>query len=182
MSRIGKMPIALPAGVVVEFANGVVTVKGPKGTLSREVVGNIGIETEGTNLVVKALDNAADTNAKHGLYRALLQGMVTGVTEGFVRALEIKGVGWKAAVQGNKLVLNVGFSHPVEVVAPEGITFACPSLTEVTVSGINKEVVGQVAANIRSIRLPEPYHGYGIRYKGEVIERKEGKTSGKGKK
>lgn len=182
MSRIGKMPIALPAGVVVEFANKVVTVKGPKGTLSREVVGNIGIETEGTNLVVKALDNAADTNEKHGLYRALLQGMVTGVTEGFVRALEIKGVGWKAAVQGNKLVLNVGFSHPVEVVAPEGITFACPSLTEVTVSGINKEVVGQVAANIRSIRLPEPYHGYGIRYKGEVIERKEGKTSGKGKK
>ena len=182
MSRIGKMPIALPAGVVVEFANGIVTVKGAKGTLSREVVGNIGIETEGTNLVVKALDNASDTNAKHGLYRALLQGMVTGVTEGFVRALEIKGVGWKAAVQGNKLVLNVGFSHPVEVVAPEGITFACPSLTEVTVSGINKEVVGQVAANIRAIRLPEPYHGYGIRYKGEVIERKEGKTSGKGKK
>ena len=182
MSRIGKMPIALPAGVVVEFANKVVTVKGPKGTLSREVVGNIGIETEGTNLVVKTLDNAADTNEKHGLYRALLQGMVTGVTEGFVRALEIKGVGWKAAVQGNKLVLNVGFSHPVEVVAPEGITFACPSLTEVTVSGINKEVVGQVAANIRSIRLPDPYHGYGIRYKGEVIERKEGKTSGKGKK
>ena len=182
MSRIGKMPIALPAGVVVEFANGIVTVKGAKGTLSREVVGNIGIETEGTNLVVKALDNASDTNAKHGLYRALLQGMVTGVTEGFVRALEIKGVGWKAAVQGNKLVLNVGFSHPVEVVAPEGITFACPTLTEVTVSGINKEVVGQVAANIRAIRLPEPYHGYGIRYKGEVIERKEGKTSGKGKK
>ena len=182
MSRIGKMPIALPAGVVVEFANGTVTVKGPKGTLSRPVVGNIGIETEGTTLVVKALDDTADTNAKHGLYRALLQGMVTGVTEGFVRALEIKGVGWKAAVQGNKLVLNVGFSHPVEVVAPEGITFACPALTEVTVSGINKEVVGQVAANIRAIRLPEPYHGYGIRYKGEVIERKEGKTSGKGKK
>ena len=182
MSRIGKMPIALPAGVVVEFANGIVTVKGAKGTLSRQVVGNIGIETEGTNLVVKALDNTADTNAKHGLYRALLQGMVTGVTEGFVRALEIKGVGWKAAVQGNKLVLNVGFSHPVEVVAPEGVTFACPTLTEVTVSGINKEVVGQVAANIRAIRLPEPYHGYGIRYKGEVIERKEGKTSGKGKK
>ena len=182
MSRIGKMPIALPAGVVVEFANGIVTVKGAKGTLSRKVVGNIGIETEGTTLVVKALDNSADTNAKHGLYRALLQGMVTGVTEGFVRALEIKGVGWKAAVQGNKLVLNVGFSHPVEVVAPEGITFACPTLTEVTVSGINKEVVGQVAANIRAIRLPEPYHGYGIRYKGEVIERKEGKTSGKGKK
>jgi large subunit ribosomal protein L6 len=176
------MPIALPAGVTVEFVNGVVTVKGPKGTLSREVVGNISIEVEGSNLVVKALDDSADTNAKHGLYRALVNGMVVGVTDGFAKTLEVKGVGWKAAVQGNKLVLNVGFSHPVEVVAPEGVTFACPSLTEVTVSGINKEVVGQVAANIRAIRLPEPYHGYGIRYKGEVIERKEGKTSGKGKK
>ena len=182
MSRIGKMPIALPAGVVVEFVNGVVTVKGPKGTLSRDVVGNIGIETEGTNLVVKALDNANDTNAKHGLYRALLQGMVTGVTEGFVRALEIKGVGWKAQVQGNKLILNVGFSHPVEMIAPEGIKFECPTLTEVNVCGISKELVGQTAANIRSIRVPEPYHGYGIRYKGEYVEHKEGKTSGKSKK
>ena len=182
MSRIGKMPIALPAGVEVNFANGVVTVKGPKGTLTREVVGNIGIEVEGATLLVKALDDKADTNAKHGLYRALLQGMVTGVTEGFVRALEIKGVGWKAAVQGNKLVLNVGFSHPVEFVAPEGITFTCPTLTEVQVAGISKELVGQIAANIRAIRVPEPYHGYGIRYKGEVVEHKEGKTSGKGKK
>ena len=182
MSRIGKMTIALPAGVTVEFANGVVTVKGPKGTLQREIVGNIGIETEGTNLVVKALDDTADTNAKHGLYRALLNGMVTGVNEGFVRGLEVKGVGWKAAVQGNKLVLNVGFSHPVEVVAPEGIKFECPTLTEVNVCGISKELVGQIAANIRAIRVPEPYHGYGIRYKGEVVEHKEGKTSGKGKK
>ena len=182
MSRIGKMPIALPAGVTVDFKDGVVTVKGPKGTLTREVVGNIGIETEGTNLVVKALDDKADTNAKHGLYRALLNGMVTGVTTGFVKTLEVKGVGWKAAVQGNKLVLNVGFSHPVEVIAPAGITFECPTLTEVNVSGINKELVGQIAANIRKIRLPEPYHGYGIRYKGEYVEHKEGKTSGKGKK
>ena len=179
MSRIGRMPIALPAGVEVKFENGIVTVKGPKGTLTREIVGNIGIEVEGAVLNVKALDDKADTNAKHGLYRALLNGMVTGVTSGFVKSLEVKGVGWKAAVQGNKLVLNVGFSHPVEVVAPEGITFACPSLTEVTVSGINKEVVGQVAANIRAIRLPEPYHGYGIRLSDEVIERKEGKTAGK---
>ena len=182
MSRIGKMPIALPAGVTVEFKDSVVSVKGPKGTLTREIVGNIGVETEGTNLVVKALDNAADTNAKHGLYRALLQGMVTGVTDGFVKSLEVKGVGWKAAVQGNKLVLNVGFSHPVEVVAPEGIKFECPTLTDVNVVGINKELVGQIAANIRKIRLPEPYHGYGIRYKGENVEHKEGKTSGKGKK
>ena len=182
MSRIGKMPIALPAGVTVDFKDGIVTVKGPMGTLTREVVGNISIETEGTNLVLKALDDTADTNAKHGLYRALVNGMVTGVTSGFVKSLEVKGVGWKAAVQGNKLVLNVGFSHPVEVVAPEGIKFECPTLTEVNVSGISKELVGQIAANIRKIRLPEPYHGYGIRYKGEVVEHKEGKTSGKGKK
>ena len=182
MSRIGKMPIALPAGVTVEFVNGVVTVKGPKGTLTKDIVGNIGVEVEGTTLLVKALDDSADTNAKHGLYRALLNGMVIGVTQGFVKALELKGVGWKAAVQGNKLILNVGFSHPVEFVAPEGIKFECPSLTEVSVSGISKELVGQTAANIRKVRIPEPYHGYGIRYKGEYVEHKEGKTSGKGKK
>ena len=182
MSRIGKMPIALPAGVTVEFKDGIVSVKGPKGTLTREIVGNIGVEVEGATLLVKALDDKADTNAKHGLYRALLNGMVTGVSMGFVKSLEVKGVGWKAAVQGNKLVLNVGFSHPVEIVAPEGIKFECPSLTEVNVSGISKELVGQTAANIRKIRIPEPYHGYGIRYKGEYVEHKEGKTSGKGKK
>ena len=182
MSRIGKMPIALPAGVTVEFKDSVVTVKGPKGTLTREIVGNVSVETEGTNVVLKALDGSADTNAKHGLYRALVNGMVTGVSAGFVKALEVKGVGWKAAVQGNKLVLNVGFSHPVEIIAPEGIKFECPTLTEVQVCGISKELVGQIAANIRAIRLPEPYHGYGIRYKGEVVEHKEGKTSGKGKK
>ena len=179
MSRIGKMPIALPAGVTVEFKDGIVTVKGPKGTLTREIVGNIGIEVEGTTVVLKALDDNADTNAKHGLYRALLNGMVTGVSTGFVKSLEVKGVGWKAAVQGNKLVLNVGFSHPVEFVAPEGIKFECPTLTEVNVSGISKELVGQVAANIRAVRVPEPYHGYGIRYKGENVEHKE---SDKGKK
>ena len=179
MSRIGKMPIALPAGVEVNFANGVITVKGPKGTLTREIVGNIGIEVEGSTLLVKALDDAADTNAKHGLYRALLNGMVTGVTSGFAKSLELKGVGWKAAVAGSKLTLNVGFSHPVIFDAPEGIKFECPSLTEVVVSGINKEQVGQVAADIRAIRKPEPYHGYGIRYKGENVEHKE---SDKGKK
>ena len=182
MSRIGKMPIALPAGVTVDFKDGIVTVKGPKGTLTREIVGNIGVEVEGATLLVKALDDKADTNAKHGLYRALLNGMVTGVSEGFVKSSEVKGVGWKSAVQGNKLVLNVGFSHPVEFVAPEGIKFECPTLTEVNVSGISKELVGQTAANIRKVRVPEPYHGYGIRYKGEYVEHKEGKTSGKGKK
>ena len=182
MSRIGKMPIAIPAGVTVDFKDGIVTVKGPKGTLTREVVGNIAMEMEGTNLVLKAMDDKADTNAKNGLYIALVNGMVTGVSAGFVKALEVKGVGWKAAVQGNKLVLNVGFSHPVEFVAPAGIKFECPTLTEVNVSGISKELVGQIAANIRAVRVPEPYHGYGIRYKGENVEHKEGKTSGKGKK
>ena len=108
--------------------------------------------------------------------------MVVGVSEGFAKTLEVKGVGWKAAVQGNKLVLNVGFSHPVEFIAPDGIKFECPTLTEVVVSGISKELVGQTAANIRKVRIPEPYHGYGIRYKGEYVEHKEGKTSGKGKK
>ena len=182
MSRIGKMPIAIPAGVVVEFKDGFVTVKGAKGTLTRKVVGNVDFVVEGTNLVVKALDNSADTNAKHGLYRALVAGMVKGVTDGFVKSLEVKGVGWKAQIQGTKLVLNVGFSHPVEFVAPEGIKFECPTLTEVNVSGIDKELVGQIAANIRAVRVPEPYHGYGIRYKDEYVEHKEGKTSGKGKK
>jgi len=150
--------------------------------LERKVVGNLDFVIEGTNIVVKALDETADTNAKHGLYRALLAAMVKGVSEGFTKVLEVKGVGWKAQVQGNKLVLNVGFSHPVEFVAPEGIKFECPTLTEVSVSGISKELVGQVAANIRAVRLPEPYHGYGIRYKGEYVEHKEGKTSGKSKK
>ena len=182
MSRIGKQPIAVPAGVTVEFNNKVLTVKGPKGALTREIVGNIDFVLEGNNLLVKALDDQTDTNAKHGLYRALVAGMVKGVTEGFEKVLEVKGVGWKVQVQGKKLVMNVGFSHPVEMEAPEGITFACPNLTEISVSGISKELVGQTAANIRKVRIPEPYHGYGIRYRGEHVEHKEGKTSGKSKK
>ena len=183
MSRIGKMPIALPAGVEFKFENGVVSVKGPKGTLTREIVGNIGFEVEGNVLTVKALDDKADTNAKHGLYRALLNGMVTGVTTGFVKTLEVKGVGWKVEKSGNGLIMSVGFSHKVPVAAVEGITFECPTPTEIVITGINKELVGQVAAEIRAVRKPEPYHGYGIRYKGENVEHKEGKTSGgKGKK
>ena len=183
MSRIGKKPIAIPAGVTVTNDNGVITVTGAKGTITRNIGTVIGCKIEGNVINMICPEGAnSDVQAKHGLYRALVANMVKGVTEGFTRNVIINGVGYKAAVQGDKLILNIGFSHPVEVVAPEGITFACPALTEVTVSGINKEVVGQVAANIRAIRLPEPYHGYGIRYKGEVIERKEGKTSGKGKK
>lgn len=182
MSRIGKLSIAIPAGVSVDFKDQTVTVKGPKGTLTREIKGNIGVETEGGHVHVKALDEAKETNALHGLYRALINDMVKGVSEGFTRSLEVRGVGWRVAKQGNKLVLNVGFSHPVEYVEPAGIKIEVPSQTEINVSGIDKAVVGQVAADLRGIRVPEPYHGYGIRYKGEHVEHKEGKTSGKGKK
>ncbi len=182
MSRIGKKVIAVPAGVSVDFTDGVVTVKGPKGQLQREIKGNIDIKHEGAEMHVLALDENKETNALHGLYRALLADMVKGVSEGFTRGLEVKGVGWKAAMNGNKLVLNVGFSHPIEFAQPEGIKIECPAPTEITVSGIDKVLVGQVAADLRSIRKPEPYHGYGIRYKGEHVEHKEGKTSGKGKK
>ncbi len=182
MSRIGKKVIAVPAGVTVGFDGGIVTVKGPKGTLTRKVVGNIDVKNEGAEVHVVALDDGTETNARHGLYRALIADMVKGVSEGFTKGLEIKGVGWKGQMQGNKLVLNVGFSHPVDFVPPEGIKLECPTPTDITVSGIDKVVVGQVAADLRSIRIPEPYHGYGIRYKGEHVEHKEGKTSGKGKK
>ena len=182
MSRIGKKVIAVPAGVTVAYSENVVTVKGPKGTLTREIKGNVGVKCDGAEVHVVALDEKEETNALHGLYRALIADMVKGVSEGFTTSLEIKGVGWKAAMQGNKLVLNVGFSHPIEVVQPEGITLACPSQTEITVSGIDKVKVGQVASDLRAIRKPEPYHGYGIRYKGENVEHKEGKTSGQGKK
>lgn len=182
MSRIGKLPIALPSGVTVEFNNSVVTVKGAKGTLTQEVVGAIDVKVEGTNAVVVAKDDTQATNARHGLYRALIANMVKGVSEGYQKALEVKGVGWKVAMQGNKLVMNIGFSHPVEFVQPEGIKIECPTQTDIVISGIDKVVVGQVAADLRAFRKPEPYHGYGIRYKGENVEHKEGKTSGKGKK
>ncbi len=182
MSRIGKLPVAIPAGVTVEFANSVLTVKGAKGALTQNVTGAIDVKVEGATANVLALNDEAQTNALHGLYRALLAGMVKGVSEGYTKALEVKGVGWKVAKQGNKLVMNVGFSHPVEFVEPAGITLDCPTQTDITVSGIDKALVGQIAAELRAIRKPEPYHGYGIRYKGENVEHKEGKTSGKGKK
>lgn len=182
MSRIGKLPVALPAGVTVTFEGGVLTVKGGKGTLTQEVVGDIDIKINGNEAEVIKTADTTDANAKHGLYRALLHNMVVGVTEGYTRSLTVNGVGWKVAKQGNKLVLNVGFSHPVEFAEPQGIKLECPTANEIAVSGIDKTLVGQVAADIRKIRQPEPYHGYGIAYKGEVIERKEGKTGGKGKK
>ena len=182
MSRIGKLPVAIPAGVTVTFEDGVITVKGAKGTLTQKVVGGIDIKVEGTEAHVVKVGTAPEDEAKHGLYRALLHNMVVGVTEGYKKTLKVNGVGWKVAKQGTKIVLNVGFSHPVEFPEGDGVKLDCPSQNEIVVSGIDKTKVGQVAANIRKIRVPEPYHGYGIAYSDEVIERKEGKTGGKGKK
>ena len=182
MSRIGKLPVAIPAGVTVTFENGLVTVKGAKGTLTQQITGDIDIKIEGAEAHVVKTGEGADANAKHGLYRALLHNMVVGVTEGYKKSLKVNGVGWKVAKQGNKLVMNVGYSHPVDFAEPAGVKLECPSPNEIVVSGIDKTLVGQVAADIRKIRIPEPYHGYGIAYSDEVIERKEGKTGGEGKK
>ena len=180
MSRIGKKPITLPAGVTFNYENGVVTVKGPKGTLTRDIGTEIGVEINGTVVTMVCPEDAkSEVQAKHGLYRALVANMVKGVSEGFTRNLVINGVGYKATVAGNKLVLNIGYSHPIEVVAPEGITFTCPTQTEIVVGGIDKELVGQTAANIKAKRPVEPYHAYGVRYKEETVIMKEGKKAGK---
>ena len=180
MSRIGKLPIQLPAGVTVTEADGVVTVKGPKGTLSQQLTGEIAVKIEGAEVLVVKTGEGDD--AKHGLYRALIHNMVVGVTDGYKKSLKVNGVGWKVQMQGSKLVLNVGFSHPVNFDVPANVKIECPNPNEIVVSGIDKTLVGQTAADIRKIREPEPYHGYGIAYSDEVIERKEGKTGGKGKK
>ena len=180
MSRIGREPITIPAGVTVTVDNGYITVKGPKGELKQDYDNKvIDIEIDANVVHVKRANDQGPVRAKHGLYRALLNNMVTGVTNGFERRLIVNGVGWKVNMQGEKLILNVGFSHPVEFTALPGVKLATPSQTEITVSGIDKVAVGQTAATIRDIRRPEPYHGYGIRYNDEVIERKEGKTAGK---
>ena len=180
MSRIGKKVIAIPAGVTVSFDNGVVTVKGPKGTLTQDVVEEkIHINIGAGEVHLTRDDNEKEVRAKHGLYRALIANMVKGVTEGYTKSLLINGIGYKVAATPDKLTLNIGYSHPIEVKAPAGITFATPAANEIAVSGIDKVLVGQVAASIRSLRKPEPYHGYGVQYKDEVIERKEGKAAGK---
>ena len=178
MSRIGNAHITLPAGVSVEIKDSIITVKGPKGMLSQAYDPIITPKGEGSVLSFTRANDEGDTKAKHGLYRALAANMVKGVTEGFKKTLVVNGVGWKVAKQGKKIVMNVGFSHPVEVEETEGIALDCPSQTEITVSGISKEKVGQFAAMVRGIRIPEPYHGYGIRYSDEVIERKVGKAAG----
>ena len=180
MSRIGKAPITVPAGVDVTLDGRTISVKGPKGTLQREIPGSITITIEGDTLVCERPNDENKTKAMHGLTRSLVNNMVIGVTDGFRKELEIVGVGYRAEAQGpNGLRLNLGFSHPVNVTAPDGITFEVPVPTQVVVSGIDKEVVGQVAADIRSIRKPEPYKGKGVRYAGERIVRKAGKAGKK---
>lgn len=179
MSRIGKKPIVIPAGVSVTIANNDITVKGPKGTLNRTIDKGIAVAQEGNQLLLTVVGNAKDIDAKHGLYRALINNMVVGVHDGFTKSIIINGVGYKSSVAGNKLTLNIGFSHPVEFEAPAGITIECVTATEIAISGCDKELVGQVAANIKAKRPVEPYHAYGVRYKDEQVIMKEGKKAGK---
>jgi large subunit ribosomal protein L6 len=178
MSRIGKSPIPVPSGVDVTVADRSVTVKGPKGTLARRLPPDISVRQDGDQLVVERPDDEREHRALHGLTRSLVNNLVVGVTDGFSKDLEIVGVGYRAIAQGpSRLELALGFSHPVVVEAPEGVTFEVPAPTRITVRGIDKEIVGQVAANIRKVRKPEPYKGKGVRYAGEVVRRKAGKAA-----
>ncbi|KGF73056.1 50S ribosomal protein L6 [Neosynechococcus sphagnicola sy1] len=179
MSRIGKRPISIPPKVTVTLEGQQVLVKGPKGELSRLLPAEVSVEQEGTTLVVKRRDESRAARARHGLSRTLVANMVDGVSQGFQRRLEIQGVGYRAQLQGVNLVLNMGYSHPVQIVPPDGIQFAVENNTNVIVSGIDKEIVGNTSAKIRAVRPPEPYKGKGIRYAGEVVRRKAGKTGKK---
>ena len=179
MSRIGRLPVVIPAGVTVDVKEGNdVTVKGPKGTLERTFVPQIGIEVKENEVIVTRPDDKKENKALHGLTRALIHNMVVGVSEGFKKVLEVNGVGYKAQKQGKKLVLSLGYSHPVEMEDPEGIESAVEG-NKITVSGISKEKVGQYTAEIRGKRPPEPYKGKGIKYSDEIIRRKVGKTGKK---
>lgn len=183
MSRIGRKEIILPAAVELTVApDNTVTVKGPKGTLSQKIDKVITVNQNGNVITLTRQNDIGTSRSKHGLYRTLIANMVEGVLNGYSKGLEIKGVGYKVQKQGDKIVLNIGLSHTVEFAEVEGIKLECPTATEIVVSGIDKQLVGQVAAQIRAIRPVEPYHGYGIRYKGEVVIQKVGKSAGKGKK
>ena len=178
MSRIGRSPIPLPSGVDVTIGEGHVLVKGPKGQLERDLPAVIKVRQEDSTILVERPDDERENRALHGLTRSLVNNMVVGVTAGFTKELEIVGVGYRATAQGpNKIELALGFSHPVHVEAPQGVTFEVPVPTRIIVSGIDKEQVGQVAANIRKIRKPEPYKGKGVRYAGETVLRKAGKAA-----
>lgn len=176
MSRIGKMPIAVPAGVEVTIDGSTVTVKGPKGELTRTFQPSMTIAQEGNEILVTRPDDTRESKSFHGLTRTLVANMVEGVSKGYSKKLQMVGVGYRATLKGKDLELSLGYSHPVIVEAPENITFEVPSQTEIVVSGPNKEQVGQVAANIRKWRKPEPYKGKGIRYEGEYVRRKVGKA------
>jgi large subunit ribosomal protein L6 len=176
MSRIGKMPVQIPQGVKVEMASQVLSVEGPKGKLSQTIHPDVEIKVENNLGIVTRKNELKKTRAMHGLYRKLFDNMVVGVTKGYQKALIINGVGYRAEIQGKSLILSLGFSNPVEYPIPEGLKIECESQSKVIVSGINKERVGQVAAEIRSIRPPEPYKGKGIKYETETIRRKVGKT------
>ena len=176
MSRIGRKPVVVPAGVEVTVNGNVVAVKGPKGQLQQEISKNLTVEVkEGEVVVTRPTDNRED-RAQHGLARTLINNMIIGVTQGFEKKMQLIGVGYKAEKKGNTLVMNLGYSHPVEMVDPEGITTEVPKATEIIVRGADKALVGNYAANIRAWRKPEPYKGKGIKYVDEVIRRKEGKT------
>ena len=180
MSRIGNKTITVPAGVEVNVAAGnEVTVKGPKGTLTRQFSDLMEIKQEENEIKVIRPNDEKHTKQLHGTTRALLNNMVEGVSSGFTKSLELVGIGFRSAVSGNKLTLNIGYSHPVEFAIPEGINAECKSATEIIISGIDKQLVGEFAANVRASRKPEPYNGKGVRYKDEHVRRKEGKTAGK---
>ncbi len=176
MSRIGKKPISLPKGVEIKLEDNVVTVKGPRGELSQRLPAEIGLNISDEEILITRPSDAKQHRAYHGLSRALVANMVEGVTKGFEKKLELVGVGYRAQMQGSKLSLTVGFSHPVIIDAPEGIEFEAPTVTKITVKGIDKQLVGNTAAHIRAIRKPEPYKGKGIKYENEVIRRKAGKS------
>lgn len=179
MSRIGRKPITRPDNVKVSVNDNIITVEGPKGVLTQEIPQDISIEVGEKELLVTRPSDAKHHRALHGLTRALVANMVDGVSKGFEKKLELVGVGYRAQMQGAKLVINIGFSHPVEVEPPQGIEFEVPAATKITIKGIDKQLVGNTAAHIRDIRKPEPYKGKGIKYEGEVIRRKAGKAGGK---
>ena len=176
MSRIGKMPVPVPSGVSVDIDGQSVKVKGPKGELNRMFHERVAIELEDGEAIVNRVDDTRESRALHGLSRALLANMVAGVSDGYKKELEVVGVGYRAQLKGRDIEMQLGFSHPVNFAAPDGITFEVPEPTKIIISGIDKELVGQVAANIRKIRPPEPYKGKGIRYSGEHVRRKAGKA------
>ena len=177
MSRIGKQPIPVPGGVTVDLGASEVTVKGPKGQLSQALVTRVGVERQGDDIVVTRVDDSRQSRANHGLMRALLNNMVVGVSKGFEKRLEIVGVGYRADVKGNSLVMQLGYSHPIDFPVPEGIEVIVEKGGKIVVKGVDKQQVGQVAAEIRSFRQPDHYKGKGIRYQGEYVRIKQGKTA-----